>query len=112
LREELPFMASENILMRAVKRGGDRQELHERLRAHSQAAGRRVKEEGLDNDLLSRVAGDPAFGLEARELERLLDPALYTGLAARQTEEYLQGEVLEVLERFGGVRETGADVRL
>jgi adenylosuccinate lyase len=112
LREELPFMATENILMRAVKRGGDRQELHERLRAHSQAAGRRVKEEGEENDLLSRVAADPAFGLKARELEGLMEPSLYTGLAEKQTEDYLHGEVLERLSRYSGLADADAKVDL
>ena len=94
---ELPFMASENILMDAVKRGGDRQELHERLRKHAQAAGRRVKEEGLDNDLLARIAADPAFGLTEKDLAPLLDPKKYTGLAARQTEEFLSQTVRPLL---------------
>ncbi|MGI6688021.1 MAG: adenylosuccinate lyase [Christensenellales bacterium] len=92
LREELPFMATENILMRAVMRGGDRQELHEKLRRHSIAAGKRVKEEGLPNDLLERIARDPAFGLALEELEGLLDPALYTGCAQQQVTDYLTGE--------------------
>jgi len=100
LREELPFMATENILMRAVMRGGDRQALHERLRRHAMAAGRRIKEEGLSNDLLERVAQDPAFGLDEEELKGLLNPEDYTGLAARQVSDYLEGEGGEILNRL------------
>ena len=91
---ELPFMATENIMMSAVKRGGDRQELHERLRQHSIAAGRTGKEEGLKNDLMERVCGDPAFGLTLEEGMALLRPENFTGRAPQQVEEYL-GEVIE-----------------
>ena len=91
---ELPFMATENIMMSAVKRGGDRQELHERLRQHSIAAGRTVKEEGLKNDLMERVCGDPAFGLTLEEGMALLRPENFTGRAPQQVEESL-GEVIE-----------------
>ena len=72
-------MATENILMDAVKRGGDRQALHERIRTHALAAGQRVKGEGKDNDLLERIAADPAFGLSRQEVFRHLDPAAYIG---------------------------------
>ena len=89
VRAELPFMATENILMDAVLRGGDRQKLHERIRAHSMAAGRRVKEEGADNDLLARIAADPAFGLTEAQLGGLLEPRDYVGRAPAQTEEYV-----------------------
>jgi len=99
---ELPFMAAENILMSAVKKGGDRQELHERLRLHSMEAGRRIKEEGLDNDLIGRVAADPAFGLNREELGVILDPAAFTGLSAKQTEDFVRNTVKPVLERFDG----------
>ncbi len=94
--EELPFMASENILMDAVKRGGDRQELHERIRVHAQAAGKAVKELGLKNDLLDRIAQDSAFGLAKEDMEKLLDPSLFIGRSREQVEEYL-GEVIEPL---------------
>ena len=72
--DELPFIASENILMDAVKKGGDRQELHELIREHSIAAGKRVKEEGLDNDLIERIASDPRFGLSRDEIVTNLEP--------------------------------------
>ena len=94
---ELPFMATENILMSAVKKGGDRQELHERIRQHSLAASRRVKEEGLDNDLIDRIAADPAFGLEREELSGVLNPEAFTGRARAQVEEYIGGMVAPML---------------
>ncbi len=98
LRSELPFMATENILMDAVKAGGDRQELHERIRQHSMAAGRLVKEEGKENDLLSRIAADPAFGMTLDQLNALLKPENFVGRAPQQTKEYVCGVVQPVLE--------------
>lgn len=95
---ELPFMATENIMMGAVKKGGDRQELHEKIRQHSLAAAKRVKEEGLENDLLDRIADDPAFGLKRSEIEGLLDPAEYTGRAPKQVEEFIGEIVKPILE--------------
>ena len=97
LKAELPFMATENLLMEAVKRGGDRQALHEKLRQHSQAAAEQVKLHGKPNDLLERIARDPVFSALARDLGRLLDPARYVGLAADQTGEFLRQEVQPVL---------------
>ena len=94
---ELPFMASENILMDAVKRGGDRQDLHEKLRKHAQAAGRAVKEEGKDNDLLDRIAADLSFALDREALSMLLDPKKYIGLAPEQTEEFILSTVRPLL---------------
>ena len=95
---ELPFMATENIMMSAVKKGGDRQELHERLRVHSIAAGRTVKEEGKPNDLIQRVCADPAFGLELSEVEALMRPEAFTGRAPQQVEEYLTQVIDPILE--------------
>ncbi len=100
IMEELPFMATENILMDAVKRGGDRQELHERIRTHSLAAGSRVKDEGKDNDLLERIAADPAFGLSAEEVRRHLDPADYIGCCPEQVERFLRDCVQPVLDQY------------
>ncbi|NLG25459.1 MAG: adenylosuccinate lyase [Clostridiales bacterium] len=97
LREQLPFMATENILMAAVKAGGDRQELHERIRVHSQAAAARVKGEGLPNDLTLRIAGDPAFGLSAEHLDQLLDARRYVGRAPEQVDRFLIEHVDPVL---------------
>jgi adenylosuccinate lyase len=98
--EELPFMATENIMMRAVKNGGNRQELHERIRVHSIAAGAVVKEEGKPNDLISRIAGDPAFGLTEEEIRAELSPVAYTGRSAQQVEELVADFVRPVLEKY------------
>src|SRR5690606_26358028 len=100
LMEELPFMATENVMMRSVKRGGDRQELHERVRQHSLAAGARIKGEGLDNDLLDRIANDPAFGVTREELEEELRPERYVGRAPEQVDDFLAEWVQPVLERY------------
>jgi adenylosuccinate lyase len=100
LREELPFMATENILMQAVRRGGDRQDLHERIRVHSQAAGMVVKQQGQPNDLLVRIAADPAFGLSLQELESALQPENYIGCSVQQVDDYLQGEAGQLLARY------------
>ena len=109
--EELPFMASENIMMDAVKRGGDRQELHERIRVLSQEAGYSVKELGLPNDLIERMAADPAFGMTQEELSAHLDPAAYIGRCPEQVEEFLAGEVAPVLEKYAGAGH-GSDTEL
>ena len=98
LMSELPFMATENIMMDAVKAGGDRQELHERIRELSMEAGRNVKEKGLDNNLLELIAADPAFGLSEEELKKTMDPTKYTGRAAVQVEAFLRDVVAPVLE--------------
>lgn len=89
INSELPFMATENILMDAVKKGGDRQELHERIRRHSMEAGRMVKEEGLPNDLIDRIANDPAFNLTKEEIEKILIPENFIGRANKQVEEFV-----------------------
>ena len=98
LMSELPFMATENIMMDAVKAGGDRQELHERIRELSMEAGRNVKEIGLDNNLLDLIAADPAFGLNEEELKKTMDPAKYVGRAPLQVENFLKKVVDPVLE--------------
>jgi adenylosuccinate lyase len=97
---ELPFMATENILMRAVKKGGDRQELHERIRVHSARAAERVKDHGEPNDLLQRIADDPSFGLSAEEIEGLLDPAQYIGRSAAQTEEFIDEKIRPITDEI------------
>lgn len=94
---ELPFMATENIMMRAVKNGGDRQELHERIRGHSMEAGRMVKEEGLENDLIDRLLADSAFGLRPEDMDEILNPEKYTGLSEVQTVEFLEHTVRPIL---------------
>lgn len=98
LMSELPFMATENIMMDAVKAGGDRQILHELIRQHSMAAGKRVKEEGASNDLLDRIAADPAFGMSREQLDQLMKPELYTGCAASQVEAFLTEVVQPILD--------------
>lgn len=98
LRAELPFMATENIMMDAVKAGGDRQVLHEKIRQHSMAAGRRVKEEGADNDLLDRIAADPDFNMTKEQLLALMKPENFTGCAESQTEEFLETIVKPIIE--------------
>jgi adenylosuccinate lyase len=108
LMEELPFMATENLMMRAAKRGGDRQELHERVRRHSIEAGREVKQHGRPNDLMDRIAADPAFGVTRAELEEDLRPELYVGRAPEQVDEFLQEWVRPALERHAGELEEGA----
>jgi adenylosuccinate lyase len=97
LAEELPFMATETILMQAVRRGGDRQDLHERIRRHSMAAAEGVKERGESNDLVERIAGDPAFGMSRADIDGMLDPARFTGRAAEQVDLFLAQEVEPVL---------------
>lgn len=101
LQEELPFLATEAILMRAVRRGGDRQELHELLRRHAFAAAERMKDEGAPNELVERIANDPAFRLSREEIEATLRPARHTGRAAQQVDEFLAQEVEPVLARYG-----------
>lgn len=98
LMAELPFMATENIMMDAVKAGGDRQELHERIRQLSMEAGKNVKERGLDNNLLELIAADPAFGLSLEELQKTMDPAKYVGRAPKQVEEYLEEVIRPILD--------------
>ena len=98
LLSELPFMATENIMMDAVKAGGDRQELHERIRELSMEAGKNVKEKGLENNLLELIAADPAFGLSLDELKKTMDPAKYTGRASVQVDKYLADVVRPMLE--------------
>ncbi len=100
VREELPFMASENIMMDAVKRGGDRQAIHERIRQLSLEAGYTVKELGLPNDLIDRIAEDPAFDLTREELEKHLEPGAYIGRCPEQVEEFLADCIQPVLERY------------
>ena len=97
---ELPFMATENIMMSAVKRGGNRQELHEQIRMHSMAAGKRIKEEGLENDLIDRIAADPMFGLTREEIMSELDPQRYIGRSPEQVDDFLQNEVNPRISKY------------
>ncbi len=98
LLEELPFMATENIMMDAVKRGGDRQELHEKIRQLSMQAGRRVKEDGLDNNLLDLIAEDPAFGMTREEIDEMVAPEKFIGAADLQTADFLRNIVKPIID--------------
>ncbi len=100
IMEELPFMASENIMMDKVKQGGDRQQLHERIRVHSLEAGRNVKELGLTNDLIDLLAADPLFGMSKEELSVHMEPSRYIGRCPEQVEDLLSEYVRPVLERY------------
>lgn len=98
LMSELPFMATENIMMDAVKAGGDRQELHEKIRTLSMEAGRNVKEKGMDNNLLELIAEDADFNLTLEELKKTMDPSGYTGCAEKQTEEFIRNIIEPILQ--------------
>lgn len=98
VNSELPFMATENILMGAVKRGGDRQELHERIRAHSMEASRRVKQEGLNNDLLSRIIKDPIFNMTEDEIMSIMDTQKFIGRAPGQVEDFIANYINPILD--------------
>lgn len=113
LRKELPFMATENIMMDAVKkRGADRQQLHEKIREHSMAASKVIKEEGGENDLLERIAADEAFGVTLEELEHLLKPENYTGRAKEQTEDFLNECIKPVLEKYADVESDKPEINV
>ena len=113
LRKELPFMATENIIMDAVKkRGADRQQLHEKIREHSMAASRVVKVEGGENDLLERIAADEAFGVTLEELEKILKPENYTGRAKEQTEDFLNECIKPVLEKYADVESDKPEINV
>ena len=98
IMRELPFMATENIMMSAVKKGGDRQQLHEKLRVHALAAAKRVKEEGLENDMIDRICADPAFHITKEEIAVVLKPIHYVGRSVEQTEEFIRDVIGPILE--------------
>ena len=112
LMSELPFMATENIMMDAVKAGGDRQELHEKIRTLSMEAGRNVKEKGLDNNLLELIAADPSFNLTLEELQKTMDPSKYTGRSEEQVEEFISDIVKSVLEENKDVLGLTAEINV
>jgi len=107
---ELPFMATENILMAGVAAGGDRQELHERIRLHSHAAGAEVKLRGRANDLLTRLQGDPAFGM--LDIKRLLDPRSFVGLAPQQVDAFIRNVVAPIRRRHRKARKTAVELKV
>jgi len=110
LKEELPFMATENILMHCVKKGGDRQELHERIRVHSVEAAKKIKLDGGENDLLDRIEKDAAFGVTRANLDSLLNADQFTGRAKEQTKEFLFNEVRKILD--ANKEFLGADIKI
>ena len=113
LMEELPFMATENILMAAVKRGGDRQQLHEQIRSHSIAAGSQVKDYGQPNDLLERIANDPIFGLSLEEIQAQLNPADYIGRCPQQVEEYMAQRIQPLFNKYkSDLEKDGASIHV
>lgn len=112
LMSELPFMATENIMMDAVKAGGDRQELHEKIRVLSMEAGRNVKEKGLENNLLELIAADPAFNMTLEELRKTMDPSKYTGRAEQQVEEFIEEMISPVLEENKDILGMKADIKV
>ena len=112
LMAELPFMATENIMMDAVKAGGDRQEIHEKIRELSMQAGKRVKEEGLDNNLLELIAADPSFHLKLEDLEKSMKPERYVGRAPQQVEEYITETVKPLLDRYQDVLGMKAEIKV
>lgn len=112
LRKELPFMATENIMMDAVKRGADRQVLHERIRVHSMEASKVIKEQGGENDLLERIANDDAFGVTLEELVSIISPEKYVGRAPKQTEEFLNEVVNPVLAKYSDLETEKAEINV
>lgn len=103
INRELPFMATENIMMNAVKKGGDRQELHERIRIHSMEASKKVKQEGKENDLIERIAKDSLFNMTIEELKSILNPQKFTGRASNQVVEYINEEVKPIINKYKGL---------
>ena len=112
IMSEIPFMATENIMMDAVKKGGDRQELHEKIRIHSQAAAAVVKEEGLPNDLVTRIANDTSFGLTEEEINAVLKPENFVGRAPEQVVEFIDGYVKPAIEKYSGDMGIKAELRV
>ena len=113
LRKELPFMATENIMMDAVKnRGADRQVLHEKIRQYSMEASKVIKEEGGENDLLERIAADEAFGVSLDELQVILDPEKYTGRAKEQTADFLNEQVKPILDKYSSLEDEKPEINV
>ena len=112
VRENIPFIASEEILMKAAARGGDRQVLHEVIRGHAITAADRMKNEGVDNDLIDRLAADPAFDLDADDLEELLEPGRFIGRAPSQVRDFIEQEVDPLLARHEDEEEAAEELRV
>ena len=112
IADELPFMATETILMEAVKRGGDRQALHEKIRVYSMEAGKRVKQEGLSNNLIDLIASDPAFGFTVEELASLLDASKFTGRSGNQVREFVDDRIRPILRQYESTIETKSEINV
>ncbi|WP_288477958.1 adenylosuccinate lyase [Clostridium thermobutyricum] len=112
VNNELPFMATENIMMESVKRGGDRQELHERIRIHSMEAAKRVKGEGLDNDLIKRIIADDSFKLTEKEILDIIDPKLFTGRAESQVVEFIDEYVNPIINKHKEAVEIKSEINV
>lgn len=112
IMEELPFMATEYIIMEGVKNGGDRQELHELIRKHSMEAGKQVKIEGKPNDLVERILTDKRFNIDKQKLQSILEPGNFTGFASIQTEEFLENEVKPILEKYKEVPDMDSNLKV
>ncbi|MDD3197334.1 MAG: adenylosuccinate lyase [Eubacteriales bacterium] len=112
INAELPFMATENIMMAATRAGGDRQELHERIRQHSMAAGSRVKMDGLENDLLERIADDPLFNLSRDDLSSMLNASDYIGRCPEQVSEFLENYVKPIIDKEKGLFDVSDELKV
>ena len=109
---ELPFMATEYIIMEGVKNGGDRQELHEKIRVHSMEAGKMVKVHGLENDLIERIVNDPSFNIDKEKLKEILSPKNFIGFAEKQTEEFIEIEIKPILDKYSELIGMNADLKV
>lgn len=112
IMDELPFMATEYIIMEEVKAGGDRQEIHETIRVHSMQASKKVKEEGKENDLLERILNDTTLKMDKSKLMEVLDPKNFVGFAPIQTEEFVKNEVQPILDKYAGLIGMEADLKV
>lgn len=112
VNNELPFMATENIMMEAVKRGGDRQELHEKIRTHSMAAAQRVKGEGLNNDLIERIISDNTFSLKEEEIREIIDPNKFIGRAPSQVVEFIDEYVTPIIDKNKDAIEVKSEINV
>jgi adenylosuccinate lyase len=112
IMSELPFMATEYIIMEGVKNGGDRQELHERIREHSMEAGKQVKVEGKDNDLIERILADDYFNIDKEKLLSILDPKNFIGFAPQQTVEFLEEEINPIIKKYENLLGMEAGLRV
>ena len=112
IMEELPFMATEYIIMEEVKSGGDRQEIHETIRVHSMEASKKVKEEGKENDLIARIMNDSSLKMDKSKIREVLDPKNFIGFAPIQTEEFIENEVNPILQKYADLIGLKADLKV